>query len=207
MPIATTPKKLTPKHRQFFKSLAVNVDVKFLDVEPAKDAIFDECFENVAEHVAQHGGRIAYGWCIWEWPTVYVEAEHHAVWERPDESLIDITPRREGEMQILFVRDDRVLPDPTFTNRIDNRRFALRPDPDIEAFFDAAASVNSFIRLHSVGREARFSQRDFAPLAYRHESIRRLLWDRYLGRNDPCPCGSGKKFKKCCRSKPVSNNL
>ncbi len=24
-------------------------------------------------------------------------------------------------------------------------------------------------------------------------------------RNDPCPCGSGKKFKKCCESKgPVS---
>jgi hypothetical protein len=21
---------------------------------------------------------------------------------------------------------------------------------------------------------------------------------RYVGRNDPCPCGSGKKFKKCC---------
>ena len=20
-----------------------------------------------------------------------------------------------------------------------------------------------------------------------------------VGRNDPCPCGSGKKFKKCCR--------
>jgi uncharacterized protein YecA (UPF0149 family) len=20
------------------------------------------------------------------------------------------------------------------------------------------------------------------------------------GRNDPCPCGSGKKFKKCCGS-------
>ncbi|MEI7705920.1 MAG: SEC-C metal-binding domain-containing protein [Deltaproteobacteria bacterium] len=19
-----------------------------------------------------------------------------------------------------------------------------------------------------------------------------------MGRNDPCPCGSGKKFKKCC---------
>ncbi|ENE0235650.1 SEC-C domain-containing protein, partial [Escherichia coli] len=19
-----------------------------------------------------------------------------------------------------------------------------------------------------------------------------------FGRNDPCPCGSGKKFKKCC---------
>jgi len=22
-----------------------------------------------------------------------------------------------------------------------------------------------------------------------------------LGRNDPCPCGSGKKYKKCCMSK------
>lgn len=21
------------------------------------------------------------------------------------------------------------------------------------------------------------------------------------GRNDPCPCGSGKKFKKCCRGR------
>ncbi|HYA72113.1 MAG TPA: SEC-C metal-binding domain-containing protein, partial [Roseiarcus sp.] len=21
---------------------------------------------------------------------------------------------------------------------------------------------------------------------------------RNVGRNDPCPCGSGKKFKKCC---------
>jgi uncharacterized protein YecA (UPF0149 family) len=21
------------------------------------------------------------------------------------------------------------------------------------------------------------------------------------GRNDPCPCGSGKKFKKCCANK------
>jgi hypothetical protein len=25
---------------------------------------------------------------------------------------------------------------------------------------------------------------------------------RHVGRNDPCPCGSGKKFKKCCLGKP-----
>ena len=24
---------------------------------------------------------------------------------------------------------------------------------------------------------------------------------RDVGRNDPCPCGSGKKFKKCCLAK------
>ena len=26
-----------------------------------------------------------------------------------------------------------------------------------------------------------------------------ILVDHKVGRNDPCPCGSGKKFKKCCR--------
>lgn len=26
----------------------------------------------------------------------------------------------------------------------------------------------------------------------------RQLAKRRVGRNDPCPCGSGKKFKRCC---------
>ncbi|MBQ4093042.1 MAG: SEC-C domain-containing protein, partial [Firmicutes bacterium] len=25
--------------------------------------------------------------------------------------------------------------------------------------------------------------------------------DATVGRNDPCPCGSGKKYKKCCGMK------
>jgi preprotein translocase subunit SecA len=27
-----------------------------------------------------------------------------------------------------------------------------------------------------------------------------------VGRNDPCPCGSGKKYKKCCGSGSQANN-
>lgn len=27
-----------------------------------------------------------------------------------------------------------------------------------------------------------------------------------VGRNDPCPCGSGKKFKKCCLGKPAESS-
>ncbi len=26
--------------------------------------------------------------------------------------------------------------------------------------------------------------------------------DKSVGRNDPCPCGSGKKYKKCCGKNP-----
>ncbi|WP_269082983.1 SEC-C metal-binding domain-containing protein [Sporosarcina globispora] len=27
-----------------------------------------------------------------------------------------------------------------------------------------------------------------------------------ISRNDPCPCGSGKKYKKCCGSKDAVSN-
>lgn len=37
-------------------------------------------------------------------------------------------------------------------------------------------------------------QLDLGPLAAKPKKI---------GRNDPCPCGSGKKYKKCCLNKPV----
>lgn len=37
--------------------------------------------------------------------------------------------------------------------------------------------------------QARLGTGDFDPEPSRHTKI---------GRNDPCPCGSGKKFKKCC---------
>lgn len=28
-----------------------------------------------------------------------------------------------------------------------------------------------------------------------------------IGRNDPCPCGSGKKYKQCCQNKNDTNNI
>ena len=29
------------------------------------------------------------------------------------------------------------------------------------------------------------------------------ITQKKVGRNDPCPCGSGKKYKKCCGKKIV----
>jgi hypothetical protein len=36
----------------------------------------------------------------------------------------------------------------------------------------------------------------YAPAANRPGTVRRTT--KKVGRNDPCPCGSGKKYKKCC---------
>ncbi len=45
----------------------------------------------------------------------------------------------------------------------------------------------------------RFDDGDEGPYTdfYSREEPVRNPW-RHVGRNDPCPCGSGKKFKKCC---------
>jgi hypothetical protein len=46
-------------------------------------------------------------------------------------------------------------------------------------------------------REAGEYQPSLSSTTIRNESPR-------IGRNDPCPCGSGKKFKKCCmRNEPL----
>jgi len=36
----------------------------------------------------------------------------------------------------------------------------------------------------------------------KHEPLRNT--GRKVGRNDPCPCGSGKKFKACCMRKGIT---
>ena len=56
----------------------------------------------------------------------------------------------------------------------------------------------NLLRLHDVwrGRPDPFPP----PPSNRYEG-------RKVGRNEPCPCGSGKKFKRCCGSadKPSLN--
>jgi len=34
-----------------------------------------------------------------------------------------------------------------------------------------------------------------------HYLIKPAVTEKRVGRNDPCPCGSGKKYKKCCMTK------
>lgn len=38
-------------------------------------------------------------------------------------------------------------------------------------------------------------------------ALRPKIPARHVGRNDPCPCGSGKKFKKCCMKKQGLDDL
>jgi uncharacterized protein len=44
-------------------------------------------------------------------------------------------------------------------------------------------------------------QRQVSPGAHRTEPRRNAP---KVGRNDPCPCGSGKKYKRCCGGAAVN---
>ena len=55
--------------------------------------------------VEKNGGGFQYGWQIWEWPDVMIEAEFHAVWNSPQGILIDITPKQIDTHKILFLPD------------------------------------------------------------------------------------------------------
>ena len=68
----------------------------------------------------------------------------------------------------------------------------LHPDGELTPFGDTVTELSSwhcFEPKPAAGASGRSPSFPFVP-------ARNPL--RKVGRNDPCPCGSGKKFKKCC---------
>ena len=102
----TTPISINEKILELCKEIDPTTVPIFIDVIPAKDSLFNECYGNVAECVKKDGGKIEYGWIIWEIPEIYIEAEFHAVWSNHDGEYIDITPKEDGEKKILFLKDN-----------------------------------------------------------------------------------------------------
>lgn len=72
-------------------------------------------------------------------------------------------------------------------------------DPDVPAQYYQHPETEE---LYESQRPLRFAlhkaMRPNGPLDLLCSSVNRLLGGAAAGRNDPCPCGSGKKYKKCC---------
>lgn len=172
----------------------------YVAVRPVPGAEINECFFNVQRYVTEHGGAVANGWAFWAWPKVYIEAEHHAVWQSPSGELIDITPKADGETRILFLPDQAQTYDHESHRRRDNIRLPLVNDPDLLAFFRARAAMNRYVEEHSPGKTGLVSipAAGYEALEKQANHHLGILVRRYLKRNDLCPCGSGKKYKTCC---------
>jgi len=74
--------------------------------------------------------------------------------------------------------------------RLQRRRYRLIDD--VEQEMSWFSSVDHSAREPGVPRRTVPNSRPFeSPTTYKRSGAK-------VGRNDPCPCGSGKKFKKCC---------
>jgi hypothetical protein len=122
----------------------------------------------------------------------FLDACYGDVGVRPDlldaehlrEVLLDILPRRLDPKSPISARTPeivRALLDHLFEQKANANAWSL------DAIFDEA-------RAHFAARLAAGGGRD--QRAGSPEPLKRP--GSKLGRNDPCPCGSGKKFKKCC---------
>jgi hypothetical protein len=194
----TTPRALNADILGFCRRINAASAPTFLDVAPELWAAQGECFFNVRRKVSEDGGALVYGWRVWCWPGVFAEAEHHAVWRSAGGALHDISPTPSGETRILFLSDPQRDYDFETMRRRDNIRAPLTDDPLVAQWIAAAAEVHRFLETHSLGRRYTFQEGDLAPLARRQRDLTQRLYRRYLRRNDPCPCNSGRKVKKCC---------
>jgi uncharacterized protein len=61
------------------------------------------------------------------------------------------------------------------------------PDPEMRPYLGITGAVTAIYRYFAPHRRKMAAE----ARAYRHA-------ERRIVRNDPCPCGSGKKYKHCC---------
>jgi len=188
---------------KFCRGISDEADPILLTIDPEEDCAPLDCFNNARRKATRSGGKIVLGWAIWEWPGIYIEAEHHAVYEpAPGEPWRDLTPAQiPGISTRLFLADSSA--DYDFENegiRRDNHRLALRNDPLIRQFFQSAQRYNEIMNsIPGVG-EVKVSPA-LAQQVYSAEienaQLSLQLAMKYTPRNAPCFCGSGEKFKRC----------
>jgi hypothetical protein len=150
-----TPTEISEKALELCVRIVPGSRPVFLDVTPDPGCKPEDCFENVRQKVEKEGGRIQYGWALWEWSRVFIEAEHHAVYESvAGPPWLDLTPCLRGSHRRLFLPDDSAtynFNDEGF--RRDNIRVALSDDPDIEELFKASKRRSAFYnQLPGVGQ-------------------------------------------------------
>jgi hypothetical protein len=199
-----TPNAVTPAILALCDQLSPGKRPTYITITPAKGSECGYCVQAVLAQTKLMGGRMQTGWAIWEWLGVFIEAEHHAVYEPPSgPRWIDLTPSQTpGESRRLFLPDDSArYEEGENALRHDNERRPLSPDPNVREFCQLAAertrimnTVGGFGLVSVSGVKAQ----QLLSIERRMLSLQADLVTRFTPRNSRCPCGSGRKYKVCC---------
>ena len=195
---AATPEAVSPAILALCREISPSHRPVYVSCRPEGPPA--ECFHNVRHKVERDGGALLNGWAIWEWRSVFIEAEHHAVWESAG-GLMDVT-------QHVPVDEERILllPDPERAYdeagaRLINIKRTLGLIPQAQSWLDAADALQRYQESCTIGRVVRM-QRDILWAHAQHvEQAHGAVLDSLARRtrpNDRCICRSGLKYKKCC---------
>jgi len=176
----------------------------YVEVRRWPHARESQCFVNVRERVDLEGGKIQYGWALWQPSGAFLAAEHHAVYEpQSGPPWVDITPRKSVAIRILFLPDEGAV----YKNKlVDNKRLPLVDDGRVREFIRLNGEyigVENSIRGAShltLSAPEQLEQRS-GEIKRRIDLLKVELDEAYplpyLGPNDPCFCGSLKRYEKC----------
>jgi hypothetical protein len=162
-----------------------------------------DCFRCVRCKLKGEGGRIQLGCAIWEWPRVFVKAEHHAVDEPVNgPPWVDITPSAFPAIRCcLFLPDNTSAYD--FENEGvpgDNVHLTLSDDPLIQQFLDAAknrlAVLNAIPGIERISADTLVATR-LSAIEREQTHLVVALAMKFTSQGASCFCGSGQKFKRC----------
>lgn len=87
LPTQEVPSGIAPDVMRFCAKIRPKSEPLFVDVVPEPWALPQECFPNVRAQIDKTGGRIPYGWAILRCGNLFIEAEHHAVYDREQEGV------------------------------------------------------------------------------------------------------------------------
>lgn len=203
----TTPESITPDILMLCYGLDPTTRPGYVEIRPAPGARINRRFHNAQERVRTRGGTIQYGWRVWEWPGILLQADFHAVWAHPIGKYIDVTPCEYGEPRILFhpdsVRQCYDDPPPSVT-------MSLIDSPTLKQYLDVSEQIAEIKRNGQrdlMTNTVLVNRADTEPLLRKqHELEEELVRDqddlraahRKVAPRDQCPCGSGRTHRDCC---------
>ena len=211
--LTLTPEAISPDIIRLCNQIAPRSTPLYVDIVPDARAEINECFPAVEKRVQEAGGDIIYGWQIWQYFDLFIDAEFHAVWRSPADTLVDITPKPHPAHRILFLHD----PDRRYEGKqVECISLTLSETPIVKAFLKARSDEHEFLNRgerafqHGLALSGEDAEEGKRLVAYKM-ALEMQMFRPYFqrmpsqpvgaiptpGRNDPCHCGSGKKFKKC----------
>ena len=100
-----TPKEISEEIVVFCREIDPTYKPFFVPVKASDTVRHNFCMTDVPRYARNNGGKVQFGWTIWEAPSLCLQAEFHATWVSPSGEIIDVTPKPDGERQILYLKD------------------------------------------------------------------------------------------------------